>query len=138
MKWLLLLLLLSGCSKPPQAPSSSLPDERARHAANAVALLTGGKVCSVAPTGSMLPTFDSNSYLVMEAADISAVRVGDIVVRRDKDRLIVHRVVRIEGGLLVTRGDANSADDPGYVTRSDLVGRITAIVYLTVVNRAAQ
>lgn len=141
MKWLLLLLLLAGCSKSVEPPSSSVSQETARRAATAVAMLTKGKVCSVAPTGSMRPTFDANAFIVLEQTDISAVRVGDIVVRRDGERLIVHRVVRIEDGLPVTRGDANSSDDPGFVVRSSFEGRVVAVVYfdrLTVVNRALQ
>lgn len=123
------VLALAGCSKAPEAASASIPRADAQRAARAVALVTGGQVCSVAPTGSMRPTFDANALLVTEPVTVARVGVGDIVVRKSGSLLIVHRVVRIEGGTLVTRGDANPADDPGFVTDSDLSGRVVAIIY---------
>lgn len=128
---LALLLALSGCSDKPAAtaPSSSLPSQDARNAAKAVALVAKGQVCSIAPTGSMIPTFDDRALVVMEPVKLAEVHVGDIVVRRDSTRLIVHRVVRIEGGQLVTRGDANPSDDPGFVGEDQLAGRVVAVIF---------
>jgi len=125
------VLALAGCSKSPEAPSASLPRADAKRAAQAVATVTGGTVCAVAPTGSMVPTFADNDYLVTEAVDLGSVRIGDIIVRKDGKggALIVHRVVKIGGGQLVTRGDANSFDDPGTVTTDTISGRVVAIVY---------
>ena len=127
---LVALVALSGCSeRPAQAPSSSLPAQDARNAAKTVALLVRGQVCTIAPTGSMRPTFDEHAVVVTEPVRLADVRVGDIVVRRDAGLLIVHRVVRVEGGQLVTRGDANPADDPGSVGDAQLAGRVVAIIY---------
>ena len=128
---LVAIALLVGCSKDPTAASSGLPKADAERAARAVALLARGRVCAVAPTGSMRPTFDANSYLVTETVAPSAVRVGDIVVRADgvDGRLIVHRVVRIECGRLVTRGDSSADDDPGFVDQGSLSGRVVAVIY---------
>ena len=124
-------LLFTGCSDKPVAPSSSLPAQDARNAAKAVALLTRGQVCAVAPTGSMRPTFDSNAMLVTEPVAMAAVHPGDIIVRTDgvEGRLIVHRVVRIAASGAVTRGDANGEDDAGFVDDAKLKGRVVAIVY---------
>lgn len=129
---LICVAVLSGCAKP-EAASSSVPKETAKLAAQSVALLTGGRVCSVAPTGSMVPTFDANAYLVVESVDIGRVRVGDIVVRTDGDdgRLIVHRVSSVTAAGLVTRGDANTSDDPGLVDQVKLYGRVIAVIYGT-------
>ena len=126
---MLAAFLIAGCSDRPQAPSSSLPANDARNAAKAVALLVNGQVCAVAPTGSMRPTFDERAVVVTEPVRLADVRVGDIVVRRDAGLLIVHRVVRVEGRQLVTRGDANPADDPGFVGGAQLAGRVVAIIY---------
>lgn len=124
-------LILSGCSKGPQPAKSSLNEVKTKQAAIAVALLAGGQVCAVAPTGSMRPTFDSNAMLVMEPVTLSSVHTGDIIVRTDgiDGRLIVHRVVRVDASGAVTRGDANDADDAGVVDDTKLKGRVVAIVY---------
>ena len=124
---------LSGCAKAPEAASSSVPKEKAQLAARSVALLTGGRVCSVAPTGSMVPTFDANAFIVTEPVDLGRVRAGDIVVRTDgaDGRLIVHRVMTVTKTGLVTRGDANHSDDPGFVDQGKLYGRVVAVIYGT-------
>ena len=125
------LMALVGCAKGPSAPTSRLSRADAKRAAQAVAQVAEGRVCAVAPTGSMRPTFDSNSYLVTETVVASAVRVGDIIVRTDgvDGRMIVHRVVRIDHGRLVTRGDSNADDDPGFVEQGTLSGRVVAVIY---------
>ena len=124
-----LLLLGGGCAEKPEAPTSSVSAPVARNAAKAVAILVDGRVCTIASTGSMRPTFDEHAVVVTEPVRLADVRVGDIVVRRDAGLLIVHRVVRVEGGQLVTRGDANPADDPGSVGDAQLAGRVVAIIY---------
>ena len=125
------IALLAGCSDQPKAPTSAVADPIARNAAKAVAILVNGRVCSIASTGSMVPTFDANAFVVTESVRVGAVGVGDIVVRRDGERLIVHRVMRIDGAGLVTRGDANESDDPGFVTDETIDGRVVAIIYGT-------
>ena len=61
------------------------------------------------------------------------VRAGDIVVRTDgaDGRLIVQRVMTVTKAGLVTRGDANSSDDPGFVDQGKLYGRVVAVIYGT-------
>ena len=46
-------------------------------------------------------------------------------------RLIVHRVMTVTKAGLVTRGDANSSDDPGFVDQGNLYGRVVAVIYGT-------
>jgi phage repressor protein C with HTH and peptisase S24 domain len=77
----------------------------------------------------MLPTFDDAAILVTQPARVADVRTGDIVVRRDGERLIVHRVVGSDAGGLITRGDANDHDDAGRVTDALIDGRVVAIIY---------
>lgn len=103
---------------------------------------------------SMSGTFRPGECLIMKPVILSEVRPGDVVVFRrlnhqeltggdcqaDEDRLVgelhgmeesqqvdelVHRVVAIRPGGLVTRGDNNTCSDAELVTADNLVGRVT-------------
>jgi len=68
-------------------------------------------------TGSMSPTFPSDSMLLVRSVPAEEVEAGDVVtVSRDGTVPITHRVVSViprgSGAELVLRGDANTVDDP--------------------------
>jgi signal peptidase len=68
-------------------------------------------------SGSMSPTFPTDSILLVRSVPAASVAVGDVVtVCRDGTVPITHRVVSAEpltgGAELVLRGDANTAADP--------------------------
>jgi signal peptidase I len=73
---------------------------------------------------SMWPTLHAGDELVF--VQTNDVRVGDIVVARQSNSLVAHRVVRAEGKVILTRGDAmRRADRP---TAIELVlGRVTEV-----------
>lgn len=75
---------------------------------------------------SMLPTLREGDEVLLETA--SSVSVGDVVVVRSPVRrgTLLHRVARIEGGHVVTRGDACPFDDPP-VSRSQVLYRAAAV-----------
>jgi signal peptidase I len=125
------LLCCSGCAPArPEAPSSSLSRDDAQRAAKAVSFLINGRVCSIAASGSMRPSFNEAAFVVTEPVPMASVRLGDIIVKRaDNGMLIVHRVIRIESEGLVTRGDANDSEDPGFTTAANLDGRVVAVVF---------
>lgn len=76
-------------------------------------------------TGSMEPTIMADDLIFVKEAD--SFREGDIVVFQSGSVLVVHRVVAITEEGLITRGDANNADDapvaPGDV-KGTVIGRI--------------
>jgi signal peptidase I len=79
---------------------------------------------------SMVGTFYPGDYLTVEPATITSVRPGDVVIYRGQDQTgeasdIVHRVVAVTPGGLVTRGDNNPGVDNGLVTQDILLGRVT-------------
>lgn len=100
-----------------------------------VLLLAAGVALAVVPklldgaaltvlTGSMVPTYEPGDVVVVRGVDDPAtqVDVGDVVTFQpvsDDPTLVTHRVVErvftSQGELLVTRGDANSADDAPIV-----------------------
>lgn len=82
-------------------------------------------------TGSMTPTFPTNSLLVTHSVPAAQVSVGDVVmVQRQGELPITHRVIGTHpeaGGLtqLTLKGDANATKDPApYLVRS--VGLVVA------------
>jgi signal peptidase len=62
----------------------------------------------------------------------AAVRAGEVVlVRRHRDRgaLLTHRVVAVRAdGSVITRGDANTADDTSAVPEDEIVGVVRWVV----------
>lgn len=122
-------LLIAGCARQKKPASSSLDREAARRVATAAALLTRGEVIAVAPTGSMEPTFDGRSFVVVERCATEDLREGDIVLRKVAGYAlpVVHRIVGVDP--IVTQGDANGSEDTGTVTDATLEGRVVCVVF---------
>ena len=89
----------------------------------------GGKTTMWIMTGSMSPTIEPRTYILVEKVDPYDVEVDDIVVfvstdPRIEGRLNTHRIKSIEGDRIVTKGDANPSDDGAFsAKREDIVGR---------------
>lgn len=124
-------LFLSGCtSTAPVAPQSNLSRENALAMAQRTADAMGGRVFTIAPTGSMKPTLDENSVVAVETVDFAQLRQGDIVIYRDAAGVpIVHRLYQQTGVRWIVLGDNNPAVDHEAVTPANLVGRVCAIFY---------
>ncbi|HEV2227187.1 MAG TPA: signal peptidase I [Nitrososphaerales archaeon] len=64
---------------------------------------------------SMLPTLEGGDLVVIQGVPVSDVHVGDIIVYNNlcstQGESVVHRVVNISGGGLVTKGDNNPRND---------------------------
>ncbi len=84
-----------------------------------------GVGAAVVLSGSMEPELSvGDLILVKEAEDVS---VNDVVVYQQKNSLVVHRVVDVNGMLVTTQGDANNvADDP--VDLSLVKGKVCFVV----------
>jgi signal peptidase len=81
-------------------------------------------------TGSMTPTFPTDSLLLAHSVPATQVAIGDVVmVQRPGELPVTHRIIAMRSagaGLeqLTLRGDANTAADPTpYLVRS--VGLVT-------------
>lgn len=72
---------------------------------------------------SMHPTIRCGEHLRVVPAEAAAITLGDVVLARHQRGLTAHRVVRIDGSRITTRGDNCSDDDPAF-TAEDLVGRV--------------
>ena len=103
-----------------------------------------GAVPLVVLTGSMVPAFGPGDLVISQPVDPESLAVGDVITYQpesDNPALITHRVKALAYGSsglanVITRGDANSADDaavlPGQVVGKYLY-HIPLIGYLTVV-----
>jgi signal peptidase I len=81
-------------------------------------------------SGSMWPALKRGDMVLIEAADKGRLAVGDIVIYKNADMpeegedagFVIHRIVKIDGDVVETKGDANDvSDDPiGY---GEIVGK---------------
>jgi signal peptidase I len=78
---------------------------------------------------SMKGTFRIGDCLIVEPVSLNDISLGDVVVfcksERPSNNQVVHRVVKIVPGGLITRGDFNRIDDVLIVLEENLVGRVT-------------
>ncbi len=80
--------------------------------------------------GSMLPTIRGGDIIVVRPVGASDVTIGDVVVFRQADTLVAHRLVRKHGTngtmVLVTRGDfAPRSDEP--LPADKVLGKVVAL-----------
>lgn len=68
-------------------------------------------------SNSMQPTFSAGDVVVTRAIPTGSVRAGHVIVFQPPGRgePVIHRVTSHRGGVITTRGDANSIDDPWTV-----------------------
>ena len=73
---------------------------------------------------SMYPTFNKNDLLVIEKTD--DIKLYDVVLYRNKNKYIAHRIVDIKEGYYVIRGDNTTVDE--IVSRKDILAKISSII----------
>lgn len=71
-----------------------------------------GYGAAVVLSGSMEPTFSKDDLIIVKKKD--SFDIGDIVVYQSNDSLVVHRVVSMDGDMVVTKGDANNIEDASF------------------------
>ena len=87
---------------------------------------------------SMLPTLEGGDLVVLQSVPISQVHVGNIIVYDGSCSAfgisVVHRVVAITSGGLITKGDNNAETDQslsiatGPITQSCLEGKVVFVI----------
>lgn len=73
-------------------------------------------------SGSMWPALHTGDLVFIEAVAKEDIKPGDVVVWRNSRGFTIHRVVRTGPSTLVTKGDANFAED-APVKYEDVIGR---------------
>jgi len=87
--------------------------------------LIGGRASYVVVNGnSMEPRFHRGDLVIVQAASI--YNVGDIVIYRNAEMnaFVIHRIIAIEQGRYIFKGDNNSWIDTYRPTRAELIGKL--------------
>jgi hypothetical protein len=85
-------------------------------------VLRSGKGLSFVAGGGSMSPFIRDGDTVAIRPDRS-LKVGDVAfLRNPEDRLVLHRVIRMTGAGIITRGDAFERDD-GFTPFEDVLGR---------------
>lgn len=78
-------------------------------------------------SGSMWPALRVDDLILMQGVSGKDVKIGEIIVYQNASQgFTIHRLIRKEEGQLVTRGDANEAEDQP-IAEADVIGRILTI-----------
>lgn len=89
----------------------------------------GGELSLRVASGSMQPLIQPGDRVTLKHADVDQVKFGDIIVFRQQEVLVVHRVIgrlRIDGRtFFLQKGDSNLAASP--VPSDDVLARVVAI-----------
>lgn len=84
----------------------------------------------VVVSDSMAPTYRAGDVLWIRPLS-EPITPGQIVSYVQQGKLITHRVVSVEGDMLITKGDQNQEVDPWRVSVADVVGSpVLRIPYL--------
>ena len=67
---------------------------------------------AVVLSGSMEPTLEVDDLIIVKQKN--DVDVGDVVVYQSGRSLVVHRIVRFDDDMVITKGDANGAEDKPF------------------------
>ncbi len=86
-------------------------------------------------TGSMKPTYDVDTLIVVKKVDPETIKVNDVISFYSQDPILdgavnTHRVVEIleeeQGRVFVTKGDNNNVTDAYNVESEYLIGKVVA------------
>ena len=78
-------------------------------------------------SGSMWPVLKTDDLIVMKGINGRDAEVGEIIVYQNTAQgFTIHRLMRKENGVLVTKGDANDVEDPP-IEEKDVTGTIVTI-----------
>ena len=98
-----------------------------------------GYALMVSPTAYIQELIDTNFNIVAKAklytyindfknySSIELSKENDIITYRDNNDFITHRVIKIEGDILTTKGDSNNSTDT-KINKSKIVGKVLLII----------
>ena len=76
-------------------------------------------------TGSMATTINIGDIVVVKVNE--AFKENDIIVYKEENSFITHRVIKIDGQDLITRGDANNSEDKP-IKSDQILGKVIYII----------
>lgn len=104
------------------------PQQRSEVACELVAEVARsfGEVRLKVTGASMIPSLWPGDIITVRR-DATSLKPGQIVLYRREGRLVAHRITRVRGDLLSTRGDSLPCDDPP-IHAPDIVGQVISLV----------
>jgi len=80
-------------------------------------------------TGSMGPVIPANSFVISKKISAHDVKPGLVIIFSDQNnnRITAHRVVEIQDGRYVTKGDKNTSSDRYLVRSGDVLGQVVGV-----------
>jgi len=74
-------------------------------------------------SGSMWPALKKGDLVLIKGIeDKKEIKEGDIVVYRNPKGFTIHRVIKTEENILITKGDANNVSDPA-IKYEEVIGK---------------
>lgn len=79
-------------------------------------------------TGSMSGTLEIGDMIIIKGQD--DYKIGDIVTFLPQNDVIptTHRIVRMEGDKIYTKGDNNNSEDGEYITKANIYGKVVCVL----------
>jgi signal peptidase len=74
-------------------------------------------------TGSMSPAVPPRSAVVVDTR-IATAQPGQVYTFNTTNGPVTHRLVRVEDGHLITKGDANASEDSNHAPISNIIGKV--------------
>lgn len=81
---------------------------------------------AVIASGSMEPELSPDDIIIIRQQD--SYETGDIITFQSGGSLVTHRVAAVTDDGLITRGDANNADDAEPVAPENVLGEVVACI----------
>ena len=77
-------------------------------------------------SGSMSPTINIGSLILVEKKENTSIDIQDVVTFRTSNKTVVtHRLVGVaDNGNYLTRGDANTSNDPMTLNKDSIIGKV--------------
>lgn len=79
-------------------------------------------------TGSMSPTMEKGDIVFVKIGeDSNQLKERDIITYKQDNEFITHRIIKIDGENIITKGDNNNTQDEA-ITKDAIVGKVVFII----------
>lgn len=76
-------------------------------------------------TGSMSGTIEIGDGVIVKLT--SDIKEDDVIVYKNEDKLITHRLIKLDENTLITKGDANNVQD-APITKDMVMGKVIFVI----------
>ena len=79
-------------------------------------------------TGSMMPTINVGDIILVDIKDEQDnFNVQDMIVFKQDNAIVTHRIVKVDENKIITKGDANNTTDEP-ITKENIIGKVIKII----------